>query len=289
MGVLALIWGSSFILMKRGLYHEGEPVLHPTQLAGARLFIAWLALSPLLFKYGRSLRTHWLPLLGTGLLGNGLPAFLFAFAQSRIDSSLAGMLNSLTPLFTLLMGVLLFGARSRGIQLAGIGLGMLGAAGLVAFGVQGGAPAWSPYALLPVLGTLCYGISGNIVKNKLHMLPPAATAVLALSFVGLPGLGVALATDVPGTLARHPHGWSALGHVAVLAVLSSAFSLVLWNALLQRTSAVAASTVTYLMPVVAITWGLLDGEVLTRPQLLMIVVVLFGVYLVGLGDRVRGR
>lgn len=289
MAILALIWGSSFILMKRGLFHENVPVLSSVQLAGARLFIAWAALSPLLFRYAPLLKAHWLPLLGTGLLGNGIPAFLFAWAQTRIDSSLAGMLNSLTPLFTLLMGVLLFRAPIRAVQVAGILLGLMGAVGLVAFGVHDGAPAWSAYALLPVAGTLCYGISGNIVKNKLYMLPPAATAVLALGFVGLPGLAVALYTDVPGVLAHHPHGWSALAHVTVLAVMSSAFSLVLWNALLQRTSAVAASTVTYLMPVVAITWGLLDGEVLTRAQLLMIAVVLAGVYLVGRSEQARGR
>lgn len=281
MAVLALIWGSSFILMKRGLFHEGAPVLTPQQLASARLAIAWLALSPLLFRYAPLFRTHWRPLLGTGVLGNGIPAFLFAMGQSRIDSSLAGMLNSLTPLFTLLMGVWLFGARIRGVQAVGVLIGLTGAVGLVAFGTHNGAPAWTAFAVLPVLATACYGISGNIVKQHLYMLPPAATAVLALSFVGPAGLLGAWLTDLPGTLAAHPHGWRALGFVALLAVMSSALSLVLWNALLQRTSAVTASTVTYLMPVVAIAWGVLDGEVLTRPQLLMIAVVFVGVYLVG--------
>ena len=101
--VLALVWGSSFILMKRGLFHDGKPVLDPWQMASARLAIAWLALSPLLFIHAPLLRKHWLPLLGTGVLGNGLPAFLFAAAQTHIDSALSGMLNSLTPLFTLLV------------------------------------------------------------------------------------------------------------------------------------------------------------------------------------------
>ena len=95
LGILAVIWGSSFILMKRGLFHEGMPVLSPYQLASARLAIAWCCLSPLLFRHYGLLKEHWLPLLGSGLLGNGLPAFLFAGAQTRIDSSLSGLLNNL--------------------------------------------------------------------------------------------------------------------------------------------------------------------------------------------------
>lgn len=287
MAILALIWGSSFILMKRGLFHEGRPVLSPMQMASARLAIAWLALSPLLFRHAVHLRRNWLPLLATGLLGNGVPAFLFAWGQSRIDSSLAGMLNSLTPLFTLLVGACFFGARVRAVHVVGVLLGLAGAVGLVAFSANNTGAAWSVYAVLPVLGTLCYGFSGNIVKTRLYMLPPAATAVLALSFVGPIGLVGAWATDLPGTLMAHPHAWRSLGFVALLAVLSSALSLVLWNALLQRTSAVTASTVTYLMPVVALTWGMLDGEVLVPKQLVMIVVVLVGVHLVGRREAIR--
>ncbi|MBK9177180.1 MAG: DMT family transporter, partial [Flavobacteriales bacterium] len=258
--ILALIWGSSFILMKRGLYHEGIPVLTAWQMATARIAIAWLALSPLLFRHAHLLRPHWKPLLGSGLLGNAFPALLFATAQTRIDSALSGMLNSLTPLMTLMTGLLFFSTRVRGIHVAGIGIGLIGAAGLLAFGQTGGWGQWSWYALLPVLGTLGYGFSGNIVKRHLYGLPPMATSVLALTWVGPIAIGLALGSGLPEKLSADPNAWRALGHVAVLAVLSSALALVLWNALLQRTSALRASTVTYLMPVVAIAWGLLDGE-----------------------------
>ncbi|MFT3884943.1 MAG: EamA family transporter [Flavobacteriales bacterium] len=290
LGVLALIWGSSFILMKRGLFHAGPggellPVLGPFQMASARLLIAWLALLPLLFRYYPLLRLHWRPILGTGLLGNGIPAFLFATAQSRIDSSLSGMLNSLTPLFTLLVGAVLFGNRIRGVHVAGILLGLTGAVGLIAYRTTDGAPPWTPYALLPIAGTLCYGISGNIVKKHLYMLPAAATATLALTVVGPAGLVGVFLTDLPGTLATHPQAWRSLGFVALLAVFGSAISLVLWNALLKRSSAVWASSVTYLMPVVAIGWGLLDGEPMSVGQWAMIAVVFLGVYLVNLAER----
>jgi drug/metabolite transporter (DMT)-like permease len=283
--VLALIWGSSFILMKRGLFHEGKPVLDAWQLASARLAIAWLALSPLLLIHAPLLQKHWLPLLGTGVLGNGIPAFLFAAAQTHIDSALSGMLNSLTPLFTLLVGVIFFGHQLKVIHIIGILVGLVGAAGLIAWKKADGLPPWNIYALLPVIATALYGCSANIVKRHLHMLPAAATACLALTFVGPLGLMGTFATDLPVTLKEHPHGWTSLGFVALLAIFGSAISLVLWNALLKRTSAVWASSVTYLMPVVAIGWGVLDGESLSIGQIAMIALVLSGVWLVTRAER----
>jgi len=287
LAVLALIWGSSFILMKRGLYHEEVPVLTPWQMATARLAIAWLTLSPLLFRYAALLPRHWKPLLGTGLLGNGIPALLFATAQTRIDSALSGMLNSLTPLMTLLTGALFFTTPVRLVHALGIGLGLLGAVGLVAFGQGDGTVGWSWYALLPVLGTLGYGFSGNIVKRHLHTLPPTATAALALTWMGPLAIGLALGSGLPEKLRTDPHAWNALGHVAVLAVMSSALALVLWNMLLARTTAVRASMVTYLMPVVAIGWGILDREAIAWPQLALIGVVLLAVWMVNASERNR--
>lgn len=283
--VLALIWGSSFILMKRGLYHEGVPVLTPWQMASARLAIAWLALSPLLLVHFPLLRKHWLPLLGTGVLGNGIPAFLFAMAQSRIDSSLSGALNSLTPLFTLLVGVFFFARRLRGFHLLGTMIGLIGALGLILWKQEDGLPAWSFHAFLPIVGTVCYGASANIVKHYLYGLPAAATAALALTFVGPLGIAGVFASGLPQNLTTVPHAWASLGYVAILAVLSSALSLVLWNALLKRTSAVWASSVTYLMPVVALGWGFADGEHMTMLQGVMIAIILGGVYLVSLAER----
>lgn len=285
--VLALVWGSSFILMKRGLYLDGTAMLSPWQLATVRLSVAWLALSPFLIKHYAYLRKHALPLLGAGVLGNGIPAFLFATAQSRIDSSLSGMLNSLTPLMTLLAGVLLFGTRVRLIHVMGILLGLVGAAGLIASGRVDGPLTVSFYAALPVLGTICYGLSGNIVKRHLYGVPPIATAALALTFVGPISLVLAWDSGLPETLRTVPGAWNALGHVVVLAVMSSAVALVLWNVLLQRTSALRASSVTYLMPVVAIGWGLLDGETISGIQFGMIALVLSGVYIVSVAERGR--
>lgn len=285
LGVLALIWGSSFILMKRGLFHEGEPVLTPWQLATARMGIAWLALSPLMLRHVGLFRRHWLPLLGSAMLGNLIPSILFATAQTRIDSSLSGMLNGLTPLMTLVIGVALFGQRMRTAYLVGVLLGLVGAAGLIVLKQGNGTPAWSLYAVLPILGAVGYGFSGNIVKHHLHGLPPTAISALALTFIGPICLVLAWNSGLPETLAQHPHGLRAFGHVALLAVLSSALALVLWNILLQHTTALNASSVTYLMPVVALGWGLLDGEYITWGQIGMVALVLAGVYLVSVASR----
>lgn len=285
--ILALIWGSSFILMKRGLFHEGTPVLTPWQLATARIAIAWAALFPLLFKHLGLLVKHWKPLMASGLLGNGIPAILYATAQTRIDSSLSGMLNGLTPLMTLIVGVAFFGQQLRGVHIIGVLLGLAGAVGLIALKQGDGLPSWSLYAALPVLGTLCYGFSGNIVKHYLYGLPPIAISVLALTFVGPIALVLCLTSGLPEMLMSHPHGWSAFLHVVALAVLSSALALVMWNMLLQHTSALTASSVTYLMPVVAIGWGMADGELITMGQIGMIGIVLAAVYLVSVAGRRR--
>lgn len=285
--LLALIWGSSFILMKRGLYHDGVAVLSPLQVASARIGIAWLVLSPLLLKHGHWLRKYWRPLLFAGLLGNGIPAILFATAQTRIDSSLSGMLNGLTPLMTMLFGGLFFGRHLRGIHVIGVLLGLVGAAGLVLNNGGGGLPTWSWFALLAVLGTVCYGINGNLVKHFLHAAPPMAISVLALTFVGPACLVIAWNSGLPEALADTPHAWSSLGYVALLAVLSSAIALVFWNMLLQRASALWASSVTYMMPLVAIGWGVVDGELVNGRQWIMIGVVLSGVYLVHIAERQR--
>lgn len=282
--VLALIWGSSFILMKHGLFDHGRAVLTPAQMASTRLFIAWLVLLPWAVKHRALIPRHWKALGASGLFGNGIPAYLFGLAQSRVGSALAGMINSLTPLFVLALGALFFRVRLRGVHVIGVGLGLAGAAGLILLGnrVDGAPPLFAGAA---VMATICYGLSANVVKHHLPGLPAEGISALALSFVGLPALVLVLLTDVPGALVNDPAAAKAVGFIALLAVLSSALALVLWNRLIQLTSALAASMVTYLMPVVAIGWGLIDGEQVTWGHALAIAVVLLGVLLVNLADR----
>jgi drug/metabolite transporter (DMT)-like permease len=284
LGVLALIWGSSFILMKRGLFDHGRPVFDPVQVACLRLALAWTVLSPLLFRHAVLLPQHWRALMVSGLVGNGIPAILFTLAQTRVGSAVTGVLNSLSPLFTLLVGALFFRTRVRPVHALGILLGLAGAAGLMLIGQRmENVPVG--FASLAVVATLCYGISANVVKHRLAGLPPEGITVLALTFVGpLAWAGVFL-SGAPAVALHDPAGLEALLHVVALAAFGTALAVVLWNRLIQLTSALAASTVTYLMPVVAIAWGMLDGETFGWAHLGMVAAILSGVLLVHAADR----
>jgi drug/metabolite transporter (DMT)-like permease len=188
---LALIWGSSFILMKRGLN-----VYTSDEVAALRIFIAFLFLSPLIFKHVKKpLLKYWPAFLGMGMLGNFLPAFLFTKAETVISSSLAGMLNSLTPLFTLLLGVLLFKSKTKLVNGLGILIGLIGAIGLLTVGKTEDMDNNLSYGLYVVLATFFYALSVNIIKKFLNEIPPVTATVWALMLIGPPA-GIYLAVQI---------------------------------------------------------------------------------------------
>lgn len=271
--------------MKRGMFTaSGEAIYSPTEVAAMRLVIAWLALLPLTIKAHRELwGEHKWALLVVGVFGNGLPAFLFTAAQSRIDSALAGMLNALVPLFTLLLGVLFFKAKVRGAPIVGVIIGLIGACALMLAASNGKPSGELLFAGLVVLATLSYAISVNTVRRFLGSVHPVKIVALALTYVGIPASVYVLFTDAPQTLMEHPSGFAALGYITLLAVFGTTLSLIFFNRLVAGTSAVYASTVTYLIPIVAILWGLADGELVSWMEIGCIGVVLSGVYLVTKG------
>lgn len=273
--VLSFIWGSSFILMKRGL-----EVFSPVQVGAYRLSIAGLALLPIVIQ-------HWGPLLKSklkyffivGLVGNGIPAFLFATAQTKLNSSTAGALNALTPLFTLLIGVWLFQNRLTLSKTLGVIIGLMGALILILLRANGLAePHWA-YGLLIVLATVMYGTSVNTVGKYLREVRPMVTAAVPLVLAATPSVFILFSTDFVQRFDQ-PGAWIALGYISILGLLGSAASLVAFNKLIQITSPIFASTTTYLMPIVALFWGLLDGEALGWPQFLGMLSILIGIWLV---------
>lgn len=274
--VLALTWGSSFILMKQGL-----KVFSGFQLGALRLSIAFLCLVgfgiPALIRLKKK---HVLPVLVVGILGNGLPAFMFATAQTKLESSQAGILNGLTPFFAFLVGWLFFKLQPNWRSLLGIILGFLGAAGLIISktGLNLNVDVW--YSMLIVIATLFYGISANTIRNKCTGLKPVEISAMALSFIGIPALIALFSLGFVETMETNPDAWKALGYVAVLAIFGTALAVVLFNKLLQDTSALFGSSVTYLMPLVAVIWGVLDGEKLVPVQGLFGLLILSGIYLV---------
>ena len=275
--LLALIWGSSFILMKRGL-----EVYSSDEVAALRIFIAFLFLSPLILKHVKKpLLKHWKGFLGMGLIGNFIPAFLFTKAETGISSSLTGMLNSLTPLFTLLLGVLLFKAKTRLVNAAGILIGFVGAIGLLMVGKSEDMDNNLLFGFYVVLATICYALSVNIIKKDLNEVNSITATVWALLFIGpLAGAYLFSNTEFIHRLNTNPLAFQSLGYISILAIFGTAISVIIFNVLIRNTNALFASSVTYLIPVVAMAWGLLDGEAVLGLHFLWIGLILLGVYLV---------
>ncbi len=274
---LAIIWGSSFILMKRGL-----DVFSSDEVAALRIFISFLFLSPLLILHcKKSFLKHWKAFLGMGVFGNLIPAFLFTKAETGINSSLTGMLNSLTPLFTLLFGVLLFRTKTQRVNVMGILIGFMGAVGLIVVGGTQGVSSNIFFSFYVVIATVCYALSVNIIKKYLGGVNSVTATVWAMLFIGpIAGIYLFSCTDFINDMSINVHAMKSLGYVCILAVLGTAISVIIFNLLVKNTSALFASSVTYLIPVVAMMWGVFDGEEIQLFHFLCIAIILLGVYLV---------
>ncbi len=274
---LAVIWGSSFILMKNGLV-----VFSSVQVASLRISICGIVLLPFAIKHIRYLKTHFLFLLAVGLVGNGIPAFLFTWSQMHVSSSSAGILNSLTPVFTLIVGGLFFRTRIRKFQLIGVFLGLAGSVLLFvndSFTFEFNIFTWG---LLIVLATVMYGINTNHVKNNLKEVP--AIAITSLSFMlVLPVSLFIYSMNLPcPCIIEDPEFYKALWSVIVLAVFGSAIAVAVMNTFIKYTTPVFAASVTYIMPAVALAWGFNDNEKIGLSSFLALLLVLAGVYLVQL-------
>lgn len=278
LALLALIWGSSFILMKKGLVHFDS-----TEVAAYRMSIAMLVLLPIALRNLSVLRNHWRPLFFVGLVGNTVPAFLFALAQTEIPSSLSGMLNALTSLFTLVLGVLFFRMRPLRTQVLGVFVALVGTMGLIGFAQLLQLNVHGRYSLLVVAATACYGTAVNLIKSYLREIP--SRHITSLSFlITAPFLLAYLLvfTDFVPQLRSDPESWWGLLYISLLGILSTALALILFNRLIKHTTALFASSVTYLIPVFAVAWGVLDGETIDTGQLGYLLVILGGIFLINL-------
>ena len=277
--VLALVWGSSFILIKRSLV-----AFPPEQVAAGRIFFALLFFSPFLGVQARnretrkSVSSRWWALLAAGLLGYLIPAFLFAEAGAHLNSSLAGALNALSPLFTLLIGAVFFGRPIRIWQAAGILLGLSGSVLLIFYSATGSF-AINSYALLVVLATLCYGTNINIIGRYLSHLPALVSTAWLFAFVGPVAFLILLTTDF-FSRAMLPGTGLSLAALVCLGVLGSGMMSVIFNRIMQLASPLFASSVTYLIPGVAMLWGMLDGETIYPVQFAGMGVCLLGIWLI---------
>lgn len=279
--VLTVIWGSSYILMKKGLV-----VFPAMQMASLRIAFAFITFVGIaVYNFKKIPKNKLMVIFVAGLFGNFLPAYLYAFAQTHISSSLAGIVNSLTPLFTLLIAITIVKIKVTRMQVAGIMMGFAGCVGLSLVNSTGGLGQINFYILLVVVATLFYGININIIKTKLQEIDSLVMTSCAMMFIGPFAIAYLITTDVMTNITEVPGGWEALGYVALLGITGTAIALFLFNRLIQSTGAVFASTVTYLMPVVAVLWGVIDGEALFPLHFAGMALIIAGVYITNKGGR----
>ena len=289
--LLGAIWGSSFILIKRGLL-----AFEPIQVAGLRQFLAGLVLLPWVIQYSRGTKDatvdtitggitkrDYINLFLSGLIGNGIPAFLFSYAGSLIPSGLSGIMNAFTPMFTLVLGVLLFNENLSKNGLLGVIMGILGAVVLLAPGFL-----FDPQAKIHPVGAMLvftaaamYGYNINLIKHRLSHLPAMAKTAYPFFFMGFLYLWVLMGTGVQQAWEKDSYqAWESFGFLLVLGVVGSAVSMIIFNYLIKFTTALVASTNTFIIPVVAVMWGLYDNEPLTWNMFVGLLLSLAGIYLI---------
>jgi drug/metabolite transporter (DMT)-like permease len=273
--VLSLIWGSSFILIKKSLIG-----LSPYQMGALRIIFTSVFLGVVGYKsIGQIKKKDWKWIAVSGFLGSFFPPFLFAIAQTEIDSAIAAVLNSLTPLNTLIAGVILFGVFITRRQIYGVIIGLIGTLILILTGAEFNADQNYWYSVLIIASSVGYALNINILKKYLGHLSAMSVALGNFIFILLPAVVVLYITGFFSTVWNSPEMHNALIYVVVLSLFGTAIAKVLFNQMVKISSPVFAASVTYTMPLVAIFWGVLDGERLSFYQLLGGIIILIGVYL----------
>ena len=276
--VLGIIWGSSFILMKKAL-----TTYSPIEITLYRIFIVFLVFFPLGIKsFFKIKKKTGFVLLLSAIIGSVIPYFLFIKAQTKIDSSLNGILNSITPLFTLLFGVIIFKQKTNFRAVIGVLVGLIGATSLILLSTVGDIFSSSIlYALFPVLGSACYALNINIIKTYLQDIAALKITSWSFIFIGpIAGLLLFFQTGFTNNLINNDPNYLNFIFINILGILGSGLAFWVFNLLIKETSSVFASSVTYLIPVVAIFWGVIDGESFGIVQFYLCLVIFCGIYLI---------
>ena len=273
--LLSIVWGSSFFLIKKGLL-----AFTPLQVASLRITIAGLAFLPFfIYNFKKIDWSKVKQLFIVGFAGSAFPALLFSIAQTEVSSSVAGVLNSLTPLFVLIQGVLFYGLVLTKEKLIGVILGFLGASFLILFGKSLASDGNQWYALFLVLATFCYALSVNTVQKYFQNISAVNLSAAAYCLVAPFGLIYLCCTDFAEVLQTHEDGMTSFGSITILSLASTVIASIIFFKLVQMTSALFASMVAYLIPLVALGFGFFDGEQLTIFHFIGMAMILFGVYI----------
>lgn len=274
--ILSVIWGSSYILIKKGLTG-----LTPVQLGSLRVIITTLLIAPIGYnkiKHIPKNKMKWVAI--SAFVGSFFPAYLFAFAETEISSSVTAVMVSLTPLFTLLISVIIFGEELLKKQVIGVIIGFLGIVVLInnellssSFNIL--------YVMFIVLAAFCYAVNANLLKYKLPNIPALGIVFMSFLFMFIPAFIVLFFSDFPfSDFTSNPLILESIIYIVILALFGTAVAKVMYIKLLAISTPVFSVSTTYLMPVVAIFWGLLDGEEFKLTQFIGTSIILIGVYLV---------
>lgn len=274
--VLALTWGSSFIMIKKSLL-----VFSPFEIGSLRVLISGIVLSIIGIPVIRKMKKKSIFYVAVaGLFGNFLPLYLFPMAQTHISSSLAGVLDSLVPIFVLVIGFMFYGVRTQISQVFGAIIGFFGAATLMFFSESNTEESQVGYALLIVFATVCYAIAALIIKDKLGHLTSIELTASMFTMWSIPALLILLSSGFFSGHESTPETWTAFGFVSILAIVGTTIAIVIYYKLIQDTTPIFASSVSYLLPILAIIWGLLDGEKFSPWYIFSGALILIGVYLI---------
>src|SRR5690606_1079518 len=274
--LLSLIWGTSFILIKQGLKAFDPEVVGALRVSAAALFLLPVAL----YRLRELTAAHYGRLFLSGLMGIFIPSFLFAFAQTRLESAITGIGNSLTPIFTLILGTVLFGQRFQRSSLLGVLVGLAGTALLILSRTVESISGVNAYSLLIIVACLFYATNVNFIKYRIADLPSLTITSVSILLIGPLAMGYLLgATNFVDAMSTTPGAWEAFGFVVFLGLMSTAVATIVFNKLVKISTPVFTASVTCLIPLVAVMWGVLDGERLMLNHYLGMVAIIGGVYL----------
>lgn len=273
--LLSLIWGSSPILIKKSLV-----VLTPIEIGALRISSAALFLSPFFFKVLLNInKNNLLLLLLSGIIGNLIPYFLYPIAQTRIDSSTSGVLTSLTPFFALLIGSVFYQQKIYKNNVTGLVVGFIGTFCLIFFNGRNGSINTNIYGLFVVLATLLYGINLNLLKHHLVKLNPLTITSTSLFFISPITIWILVQHTPFLTHINELHNVrNEIMYVLILGIIGTSLATIIFYRLVQLKDTIFASSVTYLMPIVAVFLGIWDGEFINLIQSIAILFIVFGVY-----------
>jgi len=273
---LSMIWGNSFILIKKGLL-----AFSPIQAGAIRIIFAAIVLLPIAFRHlTTDYKSYWKKIIFLGLISNLIPAILFAVAETKINSSLAGMLNSLTPISTIIVGVMFYKSKINFMLFIGLFIGLIGSALLSFVGGEGGLGEFNFYALYVILATILYGISGNMLKGLTQKINP--TVIISLQLMSMLPIAIFIlsTTNFYTQVSTNDDALFSLASLFILGAIGTAFAGSIFIKLVKQTSAVFASATTYLIPITAIIIGLLDNEVLFPLHFVGMGLIIFGVLII---------